>query len=78
MTSFTSPKLRGHSIDLRNIGDMSEATGEGKLCRAVLGFVTEGIYPDERVVTAKFAPVALTRELELISKAREQVEVRIP
>lgn len=57
---------------------MAEATGEGEVCRAVLGFVTEGIYPDESVVAAKFAPAALTRELELISKAREQVEVRIP
>lgn len=56
---------------------MSEATGEGELCQAVLGFVTKGIYPDESVVAAKFAPAALTRELELISRAREQVEVRI-
>lgn len=56
---------------------MQKATGEGELCQAVLGFVTEGTYPDESVVTAKLAPTALTRELELISKAREQVEVLV-
>jgi centromere/kinetochore protein ZW10 len=43
----------------------------------VLGFVTEGTYPEEKVVASKFPATALTRELELICKAREQVEVRI-
>ena len=46
------------------------------MCQAVLGFVTEGTYPEERVVAGKFPAAALARELELISKAREQVEVR--
>jgi centromere/kinetochore protein ZW10 len=46
-----------------------------ELCRAVLGFVTEGTYPEESVVAGKFPAAALARELELISKAREQVEV---
>lgn len=47
-----------------------------ELCQAVLGFVTEGTYPEESVVAGKFPAAALARELELISKAREQVEVQ--
>ena len=47
-----------------------------ELCQAVLGFVTEGTYPEESVVAGNFPAAALARELELISKAREQVEVR--
>lgn len=46
-----------------------------ELCQAVLGFVTDGTYPEESVVAGKFPAAALARELELISKAREQVEV---
>ena len=49
-----------------------------ELCQAVLGFVTEGTYPEESVVAGNFPAAALARELELISKAREQVEVRSP
>lgn len=49
-----------------------------ELCQAVLGFVTEGTYPEESVVAGKFPAATLARELELISKAREQVEVRNP
>lgn len=48
---------------------------EGEICQAVLGFVTEGTYPEEKVVAAKFPAAALAKELELISQAREQVEV---
>ncbi|KAJ5171525.1 uncharacterized protein N7500_004308 [Penicillium coprophilum] len=48
-----------------------------ELCQAVLGFVTEGTYPEENVVAGKFPAAALARELELISKAREQVENEI-
>lgn len=48
---------------------------EGELCQAVLDFVTEGTYPEEKVVAAKFPATALAKELELISKAREEVEV---
>lgn len=55
------------------IGVMGGNTEE--LCHAVLGFVTEGTYPEESVVAGKFPATALARELELISKAREQVEV---
>ncbi|KAJ5814144.1 uncharacterized protein N7503_000894 [Penicillium pulvis] len=47
---------------------------EGEICQAVLGFVTEGTYPEEKVVAAKFPAAALAKELELISQAREQVE----
>lgn len=46
------------------------------VCRPVLNFVTEGSYPEENVVAAEFPVTALAKELELISKAREQVEVR--
>lgn len=48
---------------------------EGEVCQAVLNFVTEGVYPEEEVVAAEFPTTALAKELELISKAREQVEV---
>ncbi|KAI3140253.1 hypothetical protein CBS147325_6485 [Penicillium roqueforti] len=48
-----------------------------ELCQAVLGFVTEGTYPEESVVAGNFPAAALARELELISKAREQVENEI-
>ncbi|KAJ5938710.1 Retrograde transport protein Dsl1 C-terminal [Penicillium verhagenii] len=50
---------------------------ESEICQAVLGFVTEGAYPDEKVVAAKFPAAALAKELELISQAREQVENEI-
>lgn len=53
---------------------MSQAS-EAEICQAVLGFVTEGAYPEENVVAAKFPAAALTKELELIAQAREQVEV---
>jgi len=49
---------------------------EEQVCQAVLGFVTEGAYPDESVVAGEFPTTALARELELIARAREQVEVR--
>ena len=54
---------------------MSDSAADEGLCQAVLGFVTEGTYPDDNVVAGNLAPAALSRELELISKAREQVEV---
>ncbi|KAJ5614261.1 hypothetical protein N7528_007915 [Penicillium herquei] len=55
---------------------MSQAS-ESEICQAVLGFVTEGAYPEENVVAAKFPAAALAKELELISQAREQVENEI-
>lgn len=51
------------------------AVSEGEVCQAVLDFVTEGTYPEENVVAAEFPTTALAKELELIAKAREQVEV---
>ncbi|KAJ5725699.1 uncharacterized protein N7483_007056 [Penicillium malachiteum] len=55
---------------------MSQAS-ESDICQAVLGFVTEGAYPEENVVAAKFPAAALAKELELISQAREKVENEI-
>lgn len=49
---------------------------EDEVCQAVLSFVTDGTYPEENVVAAEFPAAALAKELELISQAREQVEVR--
>lgn len=51
---------------------------EGELCQAVLDFVTEGSYPEENVVAAELPATALAKELELIAKAREEVEVIEP
>ncbi|OQD85286.1 hypothetical protein PENANT_c010G05356 [Penicillium antarcticum] len=56
---------------------MAGNTGDEEVCQAVLGFVAEGTYPEEKVVAGKFPAAALARELELISKAREQVENEI-
>ena len=54
---------------------MPQPGPEGDICQAVLGFVTNGAYPEENVVAAEFPVAALAKELELISQAREQVEV---
>lgn len=54
---------------------MPSQPSEGEVSQAVLGFVTDGVYPEEKVVAAEFPAEALGKELELISKAREQVEV---
>lgn len=51
-------------------------TSEEEVCQAVLGFVADGTYPEEKVVAAEFPAAALAKELALISKAREQAEVR--
>ncbi|KAJ5485058.1 hypothetical protein N7539_005046 [Penicillium diatomitis] len=50
---------------------------ERETCQAVLGFVLDGIYPEEALVAAEFPASALAKELELISQAREQVENEI-
>ncbi|OQE27315.1 hypothetical protein PENSTE_c004G07060 [Penicillium steckii] len=50
---------------------------EDEVCQAVLGFVTDGAYPEENVVAAEFPATALAKELELIAQAREQVENEI-
>lgn len=54
---------------------MPSQTSESEVSQAVLSFVTDGVYPEEKVVAAEFPAEALEKELELISKAREQVEV---
>lgn len=56
---------------------MAQQASEDDISQAVLGFVTEGAYPEETVVAAKFPTAALAKELKLISQAREQVEVCI-
>lgn len=51
---------------------------DGEVCQSVLDFVTEGTYPaSENVAGSEFPASALSQELELIYKAREQVEVRV-
>ncbi|KAJ5105495.1 hypothetical protein NUU61_002842 [Penicillium alfredii] len=52
-------------------------TSEEEVCQAVLGFVADGTYPEEKVVAAEFPAAALAKELALISKAREQAENEI-
>lgn len=49
---------------------------EEGICQSVLTFVTDGTYPSsEKIIAAEFPVSALSKDLELISKAREQVEV---
>ncbi|EAU34510.1 conserved hypothetical protein [Aspergillus terreus NIH2624] len=51
---------------------------EQDICSSVLEFVTEGGYPaSEKVVAAEFPVSALSEELDLLGKAREQVEAEI-
>ncbi|OJK03815.1 hypothetical protein ASPACDRAFT_111882 [Aspergillus aculeatus ATCC 16872] len=51
---------------------------EEGICQSVLTFVTDGTYPSsEKIIAAEFPVSALSKELELISKAREQVEAEI-
>jgi hypothetical protein len=57
---------------------MSPQASEQKIYQSVLDFVTEGTFPrSEDVVSSVFPTSALATELKLISKAREQVEVRV-
>ncbi|KAF7592873.1 hypothetical protein BBP40_012285 [Aspergillus hancockii] len=57
---------------------MAHEAAEQEICQSVLDFVTEGTYPtSENVIAAEFPVSALAKELELISKAREQVETEI-
>jgi centromere/kinetochore protein ZW10 len=56
---------------------MSPQAPEQKIYESVLDFVTEGTFPgSEDVISSLFPTSALAKELELISNAREQVEVR--
>ncbi|KAL6236076.1 hypothetical protein BDW75DRAFT_207670 [Aspergillus navahoensis] len=56
---------------------MSEPS-EKEICKAVLDFASEGTYPaSEQVVAAEFPLSALSKELELITQARDEVETEI-
>ena len=55
---------------------MSAKVSEQDISQSVLNFVTDGTYPvSEEIVASGFPSSFLAKELELISKAREQVEV---
>lgn len=57
---------------------MATKASESEVCQSMLDFVTEGSYPGSEGVAASDFPVsALSKELDLISKAREQVEVSV-
>lgn len=57
---------------------MTTNAPEDEVCQSVLDFVADGAYPEsEKVVGSEFPALALSKELELISKAREQVEVGV-
>lgn len=63
---------------LRFTGEMSQNASDEELCQQLLGFVTKGTYPAENVIASEFPASALSKELDLISDARERVEVGIP
>lgn len=55
---------------------MSAKVSEQDISQSVLNFVTDGTYPvSEQIVASDFPSSFLAKELELISKAKEQVEV---
>jgi centromere/kinetochore protein ZW10 len=55
---------------------MSGQLSEQEIFKAVLDFATEGTYPEsEQVVAAEFPLSAVSKELELITQARDKVEV---
>jgi protein transport protein DSL1/ZW10 len=55
---------------------MTRQASEGELCQSLLAFVIDGLYPDaEAVVASNFPPSVIPEELQLISKAKEQLEV---
>ncbi|PLN83036.1 hypothetical protein BDW42DRAFT_165702 [Aspergillus taichungensis] len=57
---------------------MTLKASEQEVCQSVLDFVADGTYPaSEQVIAAEFPASALTTELELLAKAREQVEAEI-
>lgn len=56
---------------------MPPKASEDELCQALLEFVTDGTYPEsEDVVASEFPASAVPDELQCISKAREETEVR--
>ncbi|PWY86140.1 centromere/kinetochore protein Zw10 [Aspergillus heteromorphus CBS 117.55] len=57
---------------------MSGKASEQEISQSVLDFVKDGAYPDSELIVASGFPISiLSKELELISKAREQVEAEI-
>ncbi|KAL3468359.1 hypothetical protein BJX64DRAFT_245669 [Aspergillus heterothallicus] len=57
---------------------MAIPPSEQQISKAVLDFAAEGTYPDsEQVVDAEFPLSALSKELELLTQARDQVETEI-
>ncbi|KAL2808114.1 hypothetical protein BJX63DRAFT_424877 [Aspergillus granulosus] len=57
---------------------MSSPPSEQEISKAVLDFATEGTYPgSEQIVAAEFPLSALSKELELLTQARDQVEAEI-
>lgn len=57
---------------------MATKPSDDEVCQSILDSVTKGAYPgSEDVASSEFPASALSKELELISKAREQVEVGV-
>ncbi|KAL4964715.1 uncharacterized protein BDV14DRAFT_71303 [Aspergillus stella-maris] len=57
---------------------MSTQPPESEISKAVLDFVAEGTYPESENIVAADVPLsALSKELELITQARDQVEAEI-
>ncbi|KAL4949337.1 hypothetical protein BDW69DRAFT_76524 [Aspergillus filifer] len=57
---------------------MSTQASESEISKAVLDFAAEGTYPDSEGIVAADVPLsALSKELELITQARYQVETEI-
>lgn len=57
-------------------GEVSKMTPESELCQSMLAFVIDGVYPDaEAVVASDFPASAIPKELQLLSKAKDQLEV---
>lgn len=55
---------------------MATQPSENEICKALLDFAAEGTYPDsENIVAANVPSSAISKELELITQARDQVEV---
>lgn len=56
---------------------MPDGVAEPAVCQALMNFVLNGTYPEsEEIVTSHLSVSSLSRELQLISSAREQIEVR--
>ena len=55
---------------------MAQKASDEEVCHALLDFVSDGTYPgSESIIASEFPVSALSKELQLISNARERVEV---